>query len=193
MPVKDHPSFNVQKNTITLSQDTKDALRSFVLENLPESAFSKRFAGRHEPIVPAEPIAKILTTAARNLISEIYAKQAESPMHKWLNKLYSHKKFKEMICCKKLLESFNKDCVEMSEITALNYDKWYAERKYRITGSKIYDLFTYSKNPSPDWKKRVLNILIRKILEPSTLNTGLNMKTKLVKHFPIFSILKLSK
>lgn len=38
-------------------------------------------------------------------------------------------------------------------------DLWNLERRKRITGSKCYELFTYCKNSSPNWQKKIENII----------------------------------
>lgn len=36
----------------------------------------------------------------------------------------------------------------------MNFEAWLEERKFRITGSKIYEIFTYASNVNPDWKSK---------------------------------------
>lgn len=42
-----------------------------------------------------------------------------------------------------------------SQTTGQACDLWSEERHKRITGSKCYQLFTYSRNKNPDWNKKI--------------------------------------
>ncbi|KFM74500.1 hypothetical protein X975_05303, partial [Stegodyphus mimosarum] len=44
------------------------------------------------------------------------------------------------------------------ETVGQNNDIWVRERRKRFTGSNCYELFTYSKNKSPCWEKKLNNI-----------------------------------
>ncbi|KFM68002.1 hypothetical protein X975_16881, partial [Stegodyphus mimosarum] len=44
------------------------------------------------------------------------------------------------------------------ETLGQNNDIWMRERRKRFTGSICYELFTYSKNKSPSWEKKLNNI-----------------------------------
>lgn len=58
-------------------------------------------------------------------------------------------------CCLEILESLKvSDSVDICYGTAVNRKAWIEERKLRITGSRIYDLFTYAKNPKANWQHK---------------------------------------
>ncbi|KAK4885416.1 hypothetical protein RN001_001687 [Aquatica leii] len=50
-------------------------------------------------------------------------------------------------CCKNfLLINLNEDPAVILETTKLSQKEWFVQRKFRITGSRIYEIFTYSSN-----------------------------------------------
>lgn len=58
-------------------------------------------------------------------------------------------------CCLRILESLKIDNpVEICYNTAMNRKVWLNERKLRISGSRIYDLHTYSQNANANWQMR---------------------------------------
>lgn len=60
-------------------------------------------------------------------------------------------------CCKKIYTTLiTENCSLLAEMTKNDKLIWHYERKYRITGSRCYDLFTYSKG---DWAKKCLDYL----------------------------------
>lgn len=132
MPVKNHPSFQVQENSITLSDAVIDEMKEFALKKFTNCAFTKGRIGRNEPVVLPE---KSLKVADRNIISEIFKNQDQSPQHKWAKKLFSYLEGKK--CCQKIFDKLTKDPVEICVETALNFEAWLAERKFRITGSAL--------------------------------------------------------
>lgn len=39
----------------------------------------------------------------------------------------------------------------------VNYLLWQEERQFRVTGSRCYELYTYTRNKNPNWKKKCHN------------------------------------
>lgn len=98
MPVKDHPSFQVQENSITLSEAVKDKMKEFALKQFTNCAFTKGRIGRNEPLVLPE---KSLKVADKKLISEIFKNQVQRPQHKSVKKLFGSLEGEK--CCQKNL------------------------------------------------------------------------------------------
>lgn len=59
-------------------------------------------------------------------------------------------------CCDKVLENLNGDYVSLCQETYESVASWNRERLLRITGSRCYSLFTYSRNKNPNWQERSL-------------------------------------
>lgn len=57
-------------------------------------------------------------------------------------------------CCETVLEQLSGDCVSLCQETHNSVASWMRERQFRITGSRCYALFTYSKNKNPNWEEK---------------------------------------
>ena len=56
-------------------------------------------------------------------------------------------------CCKNLMESLDvRNLLELCVQTLQSQEAWHKSRQFRITGSRVYTLYTYAKNKKPDWK-----------------------------------------
>lgn len=165
LPAKEHPQFNVNQPhfvSLTLEDDQRRKIIE-IAKGVKNGSFAKRFLRRHEPWQNSER-PRILTDAAKNVISEIFASQAESTRHKWVAKLFNHLEITP--CCKTKLDEMKKNPIKICIDTALNFDEWLQERRYRVTGTKIYELFTYVSNAQPDWEAKT-----KKYFNPQTFKT----------------------
>lgn len=53
-------------------------------------------------------------------------------------------------CCKDSYAQLQGDTLQICINTLSSYSDWLKERRYRITGTKAYELFTYASNKNPD-------------------------------------------
>lgn len=116
------------------------------MKNLTGSAFSKDFQGRHAPIETENLFA--VTDGIRTAIQSIFIGQRRSEIDLWLTTTICQPL---LPCCAKIYGQLqNQNCSLLCEET-LNYKRWQEERRLRITGSKCYEIFTYTNNRKPDW------------------------------------------
>lgn len=57
-------------------------------------------------------------------------------------------------CCANTIKDLYCNYKEVCVKTKLHYSEWHKERRFRITGSTCYHLFTYTSNKNPDWEKK---------------------------------------
>lgn len=57
-------------------------------------------------------------------------------------------------CCVETVKILNCNCEEVCVKTKLYYSEWHKERRFWITGSTCYQLYTYTSNKNPDWQKK---------------------------------------
>lgn len=57
-------------------------------------------------------------------------------------------------CCEDTIKNLYTNFRVVCRNTKLHYNEWHKERRYRITGSVCYNLFTYTSNRNPDWTKK---------------------------------------
>lgn len=65
-------------------------------------------------------------------------------------------------CCEVVWENFsNTDILQICVKTKDFFAEWRSERLFKITGTKFYDLYTYSKNKhsESDWNKKIDSLL----------------------------------
>ncbi|XP_011685215.1 PREDICTED: uncharacterized protein LOC105448392 [Wasmannia auropunctata] len=125
-------------------------LQARILERLPDSAFTKRTNGRHSPVTFEGDEKKEVTSAERKAI-EIIFKYQDSDTMKKIRGLNTNKL---QPCCIKTLETLVDDFIKICVDTKLFYADWHKERRFRVTGSTCYGLYTYTKNKNPNWKKK---------------------------------------
>lgn len=65
--------------------------------------------------------------------------------------------------------------VEISKIQQ-NTNSWKAERKFRITASQCYKLYTYAKNKKPDWGQKLCKYFKEPFLGNFATNYGLEQE-----------------
>lgn len=58
-------------------------------------------------------------------------------------------------CCKtKLKRLDDDDLILICERSKVNYSLWQNERQFCVTGSRCYELYMYTYNKNPNWKKK---------------------------------------
>lgn len=107
--------------------------------------------GRHEPLKDTNnnPFESCISTEDARVIvsngrSEVMQKLADIP----------YEPLRE--CCQNLLKKLEGDAILISQETQLSLISWQNERHLRITGSRCYSLFTYTKNKNPNWREKAL-------------------------------------
>lgn len=76
-------------------------------------------------------------------------------------------------CCKARINSFLKNVVHLCIETKRSLASWKKERQFRITGSRCYQLQTYSKNKNPDWQQKSLKYFYPKEFTNKYVRHGL--------------------
>lgn len=151
MPVRMNPAFKRLFNHYNSTREINKSNEQEVKENLNESAYSKHKKGRHDLIMPEGPREVEITDELRVAFHSIFQQLNANPMQKWLSEVETDALGP---CLQPILEKLKGDCLEICEKTYLNYQGWMGERQFRIGGSRIYLIFTYSTNKNPDWLKK---------------------------------------
>lgn len=149
-PLSEIESFKIIPNNIIINNNLQSEIKDLVRQKLPNSAWTKHCIGRHEGVILNKNNDYELNEKTKEEIKEIFKLQLRSPLHDWLKKI----KIPILPCCEKFLSELGGDFVEIRTKTRVNFSAWKKARKYRITGSKCYELYTYTKNKKPDWYKK---------------------------------------
>ena len=78
----------------------------------------------------------------------------------------------EKRCCTEFLKTLNVDTKSLCKETFKNKISWKQERQFRVTGSRCYALYTYTKNKAPNWEQKSQQYFYPKAFK----------KTKAIKH-----------
>lgn len=119
-----------------------------VLAELDCCAYSKHKVGRHEIVVTCEPKIFEITPALKDIFGLIFSQMSANPMQRWLLEVEVNQ---SDLCFKNILDELQADCKHICEKTYKNFRNWMEERKHRISGARIYSIYTYSSNKNPDW------------------------------------------
>ncbi|CAH2097660.1 unnamed protein product [Euphydryas editha] len=133
-----------------------------IKQGLPESAFTKHLLGRHEPIVVDKNSTPSISDEEKAIISAIFLNQRTELMEDIKNTKVNYKQE----CCKNTMKDYYEDFEAICANTKLNYADWHKARRFRITGSVCYKLYTYTKNKKPDWKKQA-----KELFDPSSFTS----------------------
>ena len=77
-------------------------------------------------------------------------------------------------CCYEKLINFYKEDTLISCIESQNNKaEWRKIRQYRVTGSRLYKLYTYCSNNNPDWKKKSISYFYPKTFKSKYTNHGI--------------------
>ncbi|XP_050497488.1 uncharacterized protein LOC126892001 [Diabrotica virgifera virgifera] len=141
VPIKDMPCFKNKIEQCRLELDT-NKLHNFFMGQLPQSALSKHNIGRREvaDIIVDKKVGSDINNYYIQAILD-NACQSIAMLEASIISICN-----ENDCCKVLFSKlFN-----MTSDTIININQqskeWHEQRKYRVTGSRIYELYTYSKS-----------------------------------------------
>lgn len=152
-PLDEHECLRPPLKKYILDESKVINLQEKIFQELPHSAITKRKIGRHSPVELKSATEGRLTELEKDLISKIFSQEESSTMKK-----ISEVKIDELdSCCKNTLIKLSGDCETICEDTKIFYANWHQERRFRVTGSTCYALFTYTENKNPNWKKKCLN------------------------------------
>lgn len=106
----------------------------------------------------AESVQHQLNQDIRTAIREIFTKQSEDSVDDWLQNIGFdplNPVNQLSACCKEVFEKLREgNAIIICQDTWNDFVEWSKERKYRITGSRYYEIFTYTNNKNPDWSKK---------------------------------------
>ncbi|XP_072400302.1 uncharacterized protein [Diabrotica undecimpunctata] len=169
MPVSEMPCFKDMpyfKDRSTRLPVDEVAIRNFFCDNLPLSAIAKHREGRRNlPSTSSgiHPCKNILPNNCRFRAVLDNACQSVIMLYLSAVEVVSVKN-----CCMEKISSFLEDDLDLVINIPQNSNEWKKYRKLRITGSRCYEIFTYSNK---DWKTKAF-----KYFYPPQLNN------KYVKH-----------
>lgn len=84
-------------------------------------------------------------------------------------------------CCKSFVNKFfNDDALQIAESTEISQKEWHQQRKYRVTGSRIYEIFTYS---GINWIKKSENYFTPQVINNKYVVHGLRYEDEARKCF----------
>ncbi|XP_045460370.1 uncharacterized protein LOC123670845 [Harmonia axyridis] len=138
VPIKDMPCFQNKIEQCELEVDD-DKMYNFFISQLPESAISKHSIGRRsfsnkilkKKVGPENnDVLAILDNACQSVI------MLETSIVPVTN---------ENECCKILYSELFSEVSDTIISICQHSQEWHEQRKYRVTGSRIYELYTYSK------------------------------------------------
>lgn len=154
VPLSAHECLARPTKKYRLDDQNIPALQAIMTKNHPNSALIRRKSGRHSPVVFSRVDKKEMTDQERQAINIIFQEQDCTYLMKQIQDCKTNELRK---CCKEVLKSLEGDFIKICIDTKLFYDSWLRERKYRITGSTCYGLYTYTKNKNPNWSKKCIN------------------------------------
>lgn len=146
--------------------------------------------GRHEPIVINRSQSLDVTDLEKRQFKMIFTLQRSELMEK----IKSFKISYLYQCCADTIKDLYCNYEEVCLKTKLHYSEWHKERRFRITGSTCYQLFTYTSNKNPDWKKKCDSFFSPKNFRSEYTDYGKKLKGKLgnvLEKLPIKMLLKL--
>lgn len=100
--------------------------------------------------MPVESNNNVLSEVDQEVMNQIFASQDSEFMN--VIKNITVKPLNE--CCKSKLKRLDGNLLLICEKSKVNYSLWQEERQFRVTGSRCYELYTYTRNKNPNWKKK---------------------------------------
>nr|CAI5842319.1 unnamed protein product [Callosobruchus analis] len=145
VPVAEMPCFSgkILKSNITVDSNS---VLDYFCRKLPNSAIAMHREGRRE-----EPSTiKLICTQNTNVTcgEEILNHACQSPLMMYLA---SYKINLVRDCCLKFISTIDNEDVDLAINIPQHSSEWEKIRKNRITGSRCYEIYTYSKE---DWKTK---------------------------------------
>lgn len=65
-------------------------------------------------------------------------------------------------CCQSTIHILRGDYRQICIDSVRSFATWKEERKFRITNSQCYELYTYANNKKPNWERKSLNYFFPK-------------------------------
>lgn len=124
--------------------------------------------GRRQQNIDLSVVVDQCKSFPNEIYQDILDNACQSPA---MMELYGVKVESQKPCCKLFLSNFINNDIDISEIsinTPQKTTKWNEMRKFRVTGSRVYELFTYSRD---DWDMKAM-----KYFFPAKINN------KYIKH-----------
>lgn len=149
----------IVKSANELSVEVKNEILK-IFSTVSTSANQIAEKGRHAPL-KLQP-KTIVSSHEKNIYLQIFQNQDSNLME--MVELSVVNPLED--CCQHALENLTVNGVAVCENTRNWISQWLKERRYRITGSVCYEMFTYTKNRNPDWKSKV-----DKFIEPKNFKT----------------------
>lgn len=123
----------------------------FCCSKLPTSAITKHREGRRELFSTTNSINNVqISDSSVSFIEAILNMACQSPIMMYLASVEIPV---EKDCCTQLVLSLFNDNIEEAIHIPQHSVNWAKKRKYRITGSRCYEIYTYSKD---DWKTKAI-------------------------------------
>ncbi|KAK4882490.1 hypothetical protein RN001_005809 [Aquatica leii] len=145
-----------------------NTIRLNFIEALPSSALALHKTGRRQ-LEPSDH-----TTASKEkdvFLTNVLNNATQSPLMMELADLQAD--FIED-CCKSFLNKWDKTAYQILADTQKCKRRWHSERQFRITGSRIYEIYTYN---GKDWLNKSLKYFYPKTFTNKYVRHGLTHET----------------
>lgn len=103
--------------------------------------------GRHDPVAKECSSEPIVTEQVRKMVAFIFQSSVSNAIRIIQNEPFGTLK----PCCVKTFRAFHSNYEQVCLETITNVKAWQEERRYRISGSTCYNLYTYMSNKNPNW------------------------------------------
>ncbi|XP_044751737.1 uncharacterized protein LOC123311731 [Coccinella septempunctata] len=158
-----------------LSVDEMEVLNYFI-QALPDSAIAKHRKGRNSNIIPVDSGKNCSTS---EILDNILVNCAQSVV---MMELASVNNANSLDCCSKILENFSNDNLYEAIELQQNSSSWHNLRKYRITGSRCYEIYTYGGG---DWSNKSTKYFWPKSLTNKYVRHGLKFEENAISAFKL--------
>ncbi|XP_046473194.1 uncharacterized protein [Neodiprion pinetum] len=152
-PLEEHECLKSTNNNNPLSEDVEMAIKSILLQNLPNSAFSKHVSGRHNPVILKSVEDNAGGTSIGETLDEaievLFALQRSEFMDAIKNVSVTVKRS----CCEETIQKMKDDFATICKRSKESYSEWQKQRRYRVTGSRCYALYA-TRRTNADWNKK---------------------------------------
>lgn len=92
-----------------------------------------------------------------------------------------------------VLVDFDKSLTILESTNSQNTAEWHLERSKRIKASIAYELYTYTRNKSPNWGRKVLQYLKPSKHQPPAMKYGIQMEPEAISWYEQDRRIKVSK
>lgn len=128
--------------------------------------------GRREQVENPSTTSQYNNSAQNSLNTAILNNSCQSPLMLYMSSLQV-----PILrdCCKEIIASFESDDIDVAINVPQHSVDWKKMRKHRITGSRCYEIFTYSKD---DWKNKALKYFNQPSLNNKFVKHGLQFESR---------------